>query len=157
MARTRVLLDTNIFVSGIVFVKGNDHEILRLVANEQIRLVLPETVLVEARKVLGEKFSNFETLLDIFLRPIKFEFVPLDQVISRLEAHIGKVSDRKDTPVFTAIVLLRPDYVVTGDATLRLDLRQSSEIARTTKVCSSAEFLRELRKRHSERGEQNRR
>lgn len=37
MAGPRVLLDTNILVSGMVFTKGNEHEILRLIEEGKLR------------------------------------------------------------------------------------------------------------------------
>ena len=48
MRRPRVLLDTNVLISGLVFPKGNEHRILALAEEESITLVLPEPVLIEA-------------------------------------------------------------------------------------------------------------
>jgi predicted nucleic acid-binding protein len=44
MARPKptVLIDTNILVSGLVFLKGNEHRILKLAEDKRIVLVLPE-------------------------------------------------------------------------------------------------------------------
>lgn len=144
MEKVRVLLDTNIIISGLVFTKGNEHRILRLIEDRRITLVLPETVLMEAKKVLTEKFPGFERLLDLFLGRIEIENVPLSHILSTLENYVDKVRDSKDTPIYAAIALARPDRVVTGDKTLRRDLRRSSEI--NTKVCSSKEFLDEFEK-----------
>lgn len=144
MERARILLDTNILVTGLVFAKGNEHKILRLIEDKRVALVLPATVLIEARRVLAEKFSGFERLLDIFLDRIKFETIPLNNILSTLENHVGKVSDSKDASIYAAITLARPDYVVTGDKDLRRDLRSSPEITSNTKIYSSKEFLDEF-------------
>lgn len=145
MEKARVLLDTNILVSGLVFAKGNEHKILRLIEDQQITMVLPHTVLVEAEKVLAEKFPGFERLLNIFLDKIEFETVPLNHILSTLENCVGKVSDNKDASIYAAIILTRSDYAFTGDKILRRDLKSSSEITSKTKVYSSKEFLVEFK------------
>lgn len=142
MGRPRVLLDTNILVSGIAFKKGNEHQILRLAERGRITLVLPETVLMEAKEVLMKKFRGFEKLLDIFVTNIRFESVSVRDVLSKVETYTGMVRDTKDVSILTAVALAEPDYVVTGDKILRLDLKDSSDIMENTKVCSSIEFLR---------------
>lgn len=146
MEKARVLLDTNILISGLIFTKGNEHKILRLIEDRYITLVLPETVFIEARKVLMEKFPGFEGLLDLFLGKIKFETVPLTHILSTLDTYMDKVKDSKDAPIYAAIALSKPDHAVTGDKILRLALRKSSEIIGNTKICPSKEFLDEFKK-----------
>ena len=146
MEKARVLLDSNILVSGLVFTRGNEHKILRAIEDRQIGLVLRETVLAEARKVLTEKFSGLEALLDLFLSRLEVEIIPLNRILSTLTTYEAKVRDRKDANIYVAVALARPNYVVTGDRTLRLDLRRSSKIARNTTVCSSRELLADLAK-----------
>jgi predicted nucleic acid-binding protein len=67
MGKPRVVLDTNILVSGLVFCRGSEHRTLRRVEDGSVALVLPESVIIEARKIFAEKFHGFEVLLDIFL------------------------------------------------------------------------------------------
>lgn len=142
MQRPRVLLDTNTLISGLVFTKGNEHGILRLVEDKRITLVLSETVLIEAKKVLEEKFLGFEELLDVFLNRINFEEVRIIKIQSRMANDSGKVRDKKDVPIYSAVAFSKPDYVISGDGTLRQDLANSSEISDNTIVYSSREFLR---------------
>jgi len=44
-----VLIDTNILLSGLVFLDDNEHRILKLAEDKAISLALPEFVLKEAR------------------------------------------------------------------------------------------------------------
>jgi len=148
MRKARVLLDTNILISGLIFKKGNEHRILRLIEERQITLILPETVMIESRRVLAEKFPRFEKLLDLFLERTEFESIPLDNILSNLEACVGKVRDAKDTPIYAAIVTAKPDYAVTGDKTLRSDLSSSPQ-ASNTKACSAKGFLDDFEKQES--------
>ncbi|MBS7622766.1 hypothetical protein KEJ39_03720 [Candidatus Bathyarchaeota archaeon] len=52
------LIDTNILISGLVFLKGNEHEILKLAEERKIVLVHPEFVLEEGRSVLPRSFKS---------------------------------------------------------------------------------------------------
>ena len=79
MPLRRVLVDTNILVSGLVFTKGNEHHILQLAEDKKIILIIPEIVMIETEKVLREKFAGFERLLDVFLKRLEFEPVPIGQ------------------------------------------------------------------------------
>ena len=144
MPRRRVLVDTNILVSGLVFMKGNEHHILQLAEDKKITLIIPEIVMVETENVLQEKFAGFERLLDIFLRRLELESVPIGQAERAGEESVGLLSDAKDAPIYAAIVVAKPDYAITGDKRLRNDLRKSSGVTRQTRVLSSAEFLQEF-------------
>jgi putative PIN family toxin of toxin-antitoxin system len=146
LPRRSVLVDTNILVSGLVFIKGNEHRILQLAEDEKITLIIPEIVIVETEKVLQEKFAGFERLLDIFLRRLEFESVPTEQAARAGEEFLSLLSDAKDTPIYAAIVVAKPDYAITGDKRLRNDLKKSSGVTRQTRVLSSAEFLQEFLK-----------
>ena len=149
MGKVRVLLDTNIIVSGLAFAKGNEHKILRLVEDQHIRLVLPKSVLLEAKRVLAERFPGFEVLLDLFLSRIEFENVPVQSILSTSRTYEKEVSDPKDATLYAAVIIARPDYAVTGDKALRLDLNRFPEIASKTKACSSKELLDELGEKKS--------
>ena len=137
-----MLIDTNILVSGLVFTKGNEHAILRLAEDKRITLVIPEIVVVEAGKVMREKFMGFEPLLDVFLRRLKPESVSIETALREAEESAGLISDDKDVPIYAAIAAAKPDYAITGDKRLRDDLRASSTVTKATRVLSSAEFLK---------------
>jgi putative PIN family toxin of toxin-antitoxin system len=144
MPRARVLLGTNVLVSGIVFTKGNEHKIIRLTEDGRATLVLPETVLIEGKEVLKEKFPGYEKLFDIFLGRLEFELVQLSDILSKVEPYEGKVRDKKDASIYAAVATAKADYAITGDAILRVDLSNSQEIIKNTRVCSNREFLREF-------------
>jgi len=146
--RTRtVLVDTNILVSGLVFTKGNEHEILRLAEDKDITLVLPEFVLKEARTVLNHRFPGHGFLLDAFIRQAQHAIVPMNQIEGEIARHRGSVRDAKDIAVLAATIVAKPDLAVTGDKTLREDMKRSGELTNRTVVCSSSEFLKEILKR----------
>lgn len=145
MQGRRVLVDTNILVSGLVFTKGNEHQILQLAEDKKITLIIQEIVVVETERVLREKFVGFEGLLDVFLARLESESVVMGPALKAAEESLRLVSDAKDAPIFAAIVVAKPDYAITGDKRLRDDLKNSPTVAKETRILSSAEFLREFR------------
>lgn len=50
MVKPRVILDTNILISGLVFTNGKIHKILRLVENGEISLVIPDPIMMRPKK-----------------------------------------------------------------------------------------------------------
>jgi len=144
--KTTVLIDTNILVSGLVFLEGNEHQILKLAEDKAISLVLPEFVLKEAGAVLGRRFSGHEIFLDAFLLRAEHTIVRWSQIEQEILTRRSAVRDAKDVAVLTSIILAKPIFAVTGDKTLREDMRRCHD-ARTTTICSSNEFLKKIAKR----------
>ena len=143
MQEPRVLLDTNILISGLVFSGGNEYRILRLAEDGEITLVLPEFVLQEAERVLAVRFAGYEGLLDVFLSKLNYILVRWGELAQMLPRHVGRVRDEKDVPVLAAVIASGPDFAVTGDRALREDLRGCGEVS-GTRICSSREFLEEF-------------
>jgi len=143
MPEPRVLLDTNILISGLVFSGGNEHRILRLAEEREITLVLPEFVIQETERVLAERFAGYEGLLDVFLSKLNYVLVHWGELETILPLHEGQVRDKKDIPVLAAVIAGEPDFAVTGDRALREDLRRCEEVS-GTKICSSRQFLGEF-------------
>ena len=141
-----VLIDTNILVSGLVFLEGNEHGILKLAEDKAITLVIPEFVLKEARAVLGRRFPGHEIFLDAFLLRAEHTIVSWSRIEQDIPIRRGEVRDPKDVAVLTSIILAKPHFAVTGDKTLRQDIRRCHD-ARTTTICSSKEFLKKVAKR----------
>lgn len=144
-SRVTVLIDTNILVSGLVFLGGNEHRILKLAEDRTITLVLPEFVLEEARTVLGHQFPGHELLLDAFLLRAEYTMVPRKRIEQGISHYQRAVRDAKDAAVLTSTILSKPNFAVTGDKTLREDMRRCREVVRVTTICSSSEFLTKSR------------
>jgi len=137
MSRPRILLDTNILVSGLVF-HGNEHMVLKKAETGSIILVLSDFILLETRVVLGEKFKGYENLLDVFLKHILYELIPGELIQETLAVLEGKIRDKKDTHVLASVMISDPDYIVTGDRELRDDL---NNYLNSHKAVTSTEIL----------------
>jgi len=142
-----VLIDTNILVSGLVFTSGNEHKILQLAEDKVITLLLPEVVLKEARTVLSHRFAGYEVLLDIFIQRTQHLIVPISEFEGEIDLHRESVRDPKDIAVLAATIATKPDFIVTGDKTLRQDMQCSREVTAHTVVCSSSELLKAILRR----------
>ena len=149
MARPKptVLIDTNILISGLVFLRGNEHRILKLAEDKAITLVLPEFVLEEARIVFARRFPGHEALLTAFLSRAEHSVLPWREIEESVSLHEKNVRDTKDAPLLAAVVVARPDFAVTGDIALREDMKRCQDASRVTSICSSREFLKEVFKK----------
>ncbi len=141
MPKPKVLLDTNILASGLVFLRGNEHKILKLAEDKKITLILPNFVIEETKKVLTRNFPGYELLLDIFLSRTECIIVPQTEIEQSLAAYKQHLRDKKDTPILVSTIVAKPDFAITGDLTLREDLKRCREASATTKICSSKQFL----------------
>ncbi len=146
-SRPTVLIDASILISGLVFLRGNEHRILKLAEDKAITLILPEFVLEEARMVLARRFPGHEALLTAFLSRAEHVVLPWREIEESVSLHEKKVRDAKDAPVLAAVVVARPDFAVTGDVALREDMKRCQDTARVTSICSSRQFLKEVLKK----------
>lgn len=111
-----------------------------------ITLVLPEFVLEEAGEVLDRRFPGHEMFLDVFLLRAEHSVVPSNLIEQDIALHQGEVRDAKDAAVLTSTILAKPNFAVTGDKTLREDMRRCRDIAGITTICSSSELLKKISK-----------
>jgi putative PIN family toxin of toxin-antitoxin system len=107
----RIVLDTNVLISGVLNPHGAPGSILNAVLNKAVTLLLDDRILFEYREVL--------------LRP-KFRF-PIDYIQSLLEfleyestyiiagPSSALVTDSDDIPFYEVAISGRADYLVTGN------------------------------------------
>jgi putative PIN family toxin of toxin-antitoxin system len=151
----RVLLDTNVIISGLVYLNGNEHRILQLAERREILLILPEPILFETREILQRKFSGFEALLDIYLNDVEREFVNMERALQTIDRFADKLTDKKDALIVGSIVAATPEYFVSGDKILRSDLQKIHEINKGVKICTSKESLSKIYRQPEEKSTMN--
>ena len=128
--RTKVVLDTNILISGVGF-KGSPREILSLVLDDKITAITSPVLLAELREVIFKKFPKLVIQLAIMEERIKEKFL----IVSPKET-LNLVRDKDDNRVLEAAVEGNCDYIVTGDLDL-LELKQYKRI----KIVTPTDFL----------------
>lgn len=119
----RLVLDTNVLVSAIVF-GGPPRDVLQTILTGTHRLVLSPAILDELRRVLtGSKFRYPVTAAD----QIDAELREVAEIIEP-EAHLSVVTaDPEDNRVLECAVEGRADVIVSGDRDL-LALGRYAEI-----------------------------
>jgi putative PIN family toxin of toxin-antitoxin system len=137
MQPDRVFVDTNVLVSGTAF-KGNERELIRMGVAGIVKLVLADAVILEARRVIRDKFPEYESGLDWVLTKADYHPVPRPSP-RQITAAARLVRDPDDAAVLASILASNPDVALTGDKDLLTD-----EVKAIAPMCTCAEYLRRL-------------
>ena len=128
----RVMLDTNILISAIIFKSVQMNCIIRLLA-EKYSLVLCSYVIDELHEVVGEKFADKTNVLEAFLLELPFELVYSPQ---KLPPHnLFEIRDEDDETILYSAIIADVDVLITGDTDFQVVDIERPEILRP------AEFL----------------
>ena len=107
----RVVADTNVLVSALIFPGGPPEAFYRLVLGRQVELVTSRPLLAEFGRVLGEKFgwepAQAEELIEQLIR--------LATIVDPQEAVNEVAADPTDNRVLEAAAEGRVDAIVSGD------------------------------------------
>ncbi len=117
--RTRVVLDTNLLVSGLIMPHGLPHRLLAEWRQSGFRLLITDDILAEyatvlARPQFAAKYGLTATVVAALLRRMRVqgERVPPQGTVP------VAVRDAKDIHLLAAALGGNADYLVTGDADL---------------------------------------
>ena len=114
----RVVFDTNVLVSALVFPGGRGDAALQRIVEEKDRLILSKPILDELLGILGRKFARDAEALShaaVFLTELSLLVKP------RQRLHV--VKDDPDNRILECAVAGDADIIVTGDRAL-LALRE---------------------------------
>lgn len=129
----RVVLDTNIYISAILF-GGNCEEILRLAEQGAFDIVISREIISEIEDVLKDKFKWPKQQISETISFIK-------AIATIIKPHItidAVKNDPSDNKVIECAVSSQAVYIVTGDRKHLLSIRKYKGI----RIIDSAEFLR---------------
>lgn len=127
---SRVVLDTNVLISGIVF-GGKPREILEMVKNKKLLGITSPVLLAELGEVLSKKIMYSKSKV----MQVEKKMRKIFRVVRPIKS-INAVADDDDNRVLEAAIEGKCDYVVTGDRDL-LDLKSYMGI----RILTPAEFL----------------
>ena len=140
--RYKVFVDTNILLSGIFF-EGNESRILELV---ELDLVTSEDVIDELRKVVRRKLKYLkERTFEIALAETEkaltdMSIIPRSKYIHKLKEAGCLITHKKDISILAAVLYVKPDYFLTGDAHFFTD-----KIKSVVKVATARDFLSKMK------------
>jgi putative PIN family toxin of toxin-antitoxin system len=113
----RVVLDTNVLVSGIAYPYGFSGRIVSMWRNGSLEVILSPYLLDEFRRVLPRLSKNTLSAAEIDRLIDTFLFV--SDVIEPGEM-AGSVRDSKDDPILALLVESKAEALITGDKDLRV-------------------------------------
>lgn len=134
----RVVLDTNVLLSGLMVPESIPGRIVRAWRAAQFDLVLSNPLLDEIGRVLGypkikSRLKWEEETIDNFLLLLRFK----TEIVSTAFVDVEVPDDPQDAPVLATLIAGQAAYLVTGDSDL-LALRERYSII------TPAEFVKKL-------------
>ena len=109
----KVVFDTNILVSALVFPGGRADAALRRIVEEQDQLIISKAILAELLRVLGSKFSRDSEELAhvaVFLSELALTVKP--------RRRLRVVKDEPDNRILECALTGHAEVIVTGDHSL---------------------------------------
>lgn len=131
MTKYRVVLDTNVYLSGIIF-GGNPKHILDLVIDRKITAFSSPAILLELSQKLQKKFGWSKNQILITIKTLAKTAI----VVSPKEKLNVVKSDKTDNKIIEAAVEAEADYIITGDKHL-LQIKKYQNV----KIVSPSYFL----------------
>ena len=128
----KVVLDSNIFISGIIF-GGNPRKIIELVIEGKIQLFISPDILREIKEVLERDKFGFDAAIT---QQVVHEIELISHLVKPAITHSVVERDHDDNIIIDCAVEAGVDYVVTGDTDL-LSMEGYGEI----RIANPADFL----------------
>jgi uncharacterized protein len=107
----RVVADTNVLVSALIFPGGAPEAVYRLALEGKIDLVTSRPLLAELGRILGEKFAWQPDRVEEAVAQV----VRLAEVVTPTESVADIVEDEADNRVLEAAAAGGADVIVSGD------------------------------------------
>lgn len=104
----RILIDTNILFSALLFPKSKPAQALLHVADKH-EMVLCDRNIKELRDILQRKAPNFLPDAEVLLAEMSYELIPSVNHAEKL------IRDAKDQPILNAAMVFDVDIILTGD------------------------------------------
>ena len=126
----RILVDTNVLISALLFPNSKPAQALLHVADNH-EMVLCDRNIAELREVLTRKQPNLLPDAEVLLAEMSYELIPAVDFAEKL------IRDAKDQPILNAAILADVDEILTGDKEfLSMDMEHP-------RCLTAAQFLEE--------------
>ena len=139
----RVAIDTNILLSGIIWPRWPNAVLNHALAGD-FQLVLPEIVILEARRHVARDFPEFQARFERLLDALAYQQAPLPG-LEAVEAAAGLVRQQEDIPVALSVIHAQVDSFVTYDRDFTDDHESTARVrAAIPGICLPPIFLRDV-------------
>lgn len=108
----RIMVDTNILLSAILFPESNLSSRLVAVVSQH-RLVLPTQIIEESQAVIKRKFPDMQAAYSHFIAQLDFEEFRTPDSLNLDD--FPKIRDPKDAPILVSAILSDVAFFITGD------------------------------------------
>jgi len=122
----RVVIDSNVWVSALVFGGAPRQAFERMVSGGNV-LVVSEELLTEVRRIIHQKFPDFSTDYADLLVALR----PLTATVQLGSLHVTASRDADDDKIIETALIGAAHYIVTGDNDL-LVLEKYEDVAMVT-------------------------
>jgi len=106
----RIMIDTNIFLSALVFGSKKMSFLLEKVAEEHT-MVLCSYVIEEFRRVVTRKSPKYSHVVDALFARLSYEMAYTPE----WQDSMPDIRDEKDKPILASAILADVDIIITGD------------------------------------------
>lgn len=104
----RILVDTNILFSALLFPNSKPAKALLYVADNH-ELILCDQNIMELRDILKRKATKFLSDGEVMLAEMSYELIPAVYHTKKL------IRDVKDQPILNSAIIYGVDIIITGD------------------------------------------
>lgn len=133
----RIVLDTNVYLSGIIF-GGNSRHILDILISKKASAITSPAILLEISQKLEKKFKWSKDQIIVIIKTLAKTAIV---VKPKKRLNIVKI-DKTDNKIIEAAVEGEVDYIITGDKHL-LQIGKYQDIKIISPVKFLSIFLRE--------------
>ena len=106
----RIMVDTNILLSALVFGSARMATLLEKVGEEHTMIICTH-IIDEFRKVVSEKAPKYNSAVDTLFSQLPYELVYTPQ----WQENMPDLRDKKDKPILAAALISDVDMIITGD------------------------------------------
>ncbi|PIY80853.1 MAG: putative toxin-antitoxin system toxin component, PIN family [Candidatus Pacebacteria bacterium CG_4_10_14_0_8_um_filter_42_14] len=140
----RVIIDTNVLISGLIIPKGSPFQVLRLWQAKKFELLVSSNLIAETSEVLRrpkilKKYNLSLELIEGFLQLIHLYGIIVFPTKSKVE-----VRDDKDQDILDTAISGKADFLVTGDDDL-LVLASDTKVGKLN-ILTPREFVEKMNK-----------
>lgn len=113
----RIILDTNIWVSALLFPNSKPSKILKLWNDDIVSIIISDFIVKELIRVLSyKKLRKYITGKEHIIKSILNEIIEITEYIELTENNENiSIRDHNDIPIIQTLLQSKADYLISGD------------------------------------------
>lgn len=132
----KIVLDTNVLISGFLFPGGSPDKIVRAVLSGRYQNATSPDLLTELRRIFRKKFELAEDRVETLVKLV----VDASELVYPTERLDAIKDDETDNRVLECAVTAKAEWIVSGDQRHLLKLRKFGAV----EIFSPADFIQKV-------------